>query len=85
MLLATPALSTLNPLSVMAPEPYMPPRQVLSEADLASRWGMSPKTLQRWRMEGRGNHPLAVLAPRVEMKANDKIRQNAARKASFQC
>ena len=56
MLLATPALSTLNPLSVMAPEPYMHPRQVLSEADLASRWGMSPKTLQRWRMEGRGPH-----------------------------
>ena len=60
MLLATPALSTLNPLSVMAPEPYMPPRQVLSEADLASRWGMSPKTLQRWRMEGRGPHYLKL-------------------------
>ena len=60
MLLATPALSTLNPLSVMAPEPHMPPRQVLSEADLASRWGMSPKTLQRWRMEGRGPHYLKL-------------------------
>ena len=47
MLLATPARSTLNPLSVMAPEPPMPPRQILSEADLASRWGMSPETLQR--------------------------------------
>lgn len=29
-------------------------RQVLSEIELAHRWGMSPKTLQRWRSEGRG-------------------------------
>ncbi|MDN3988671.1 helix-turn-helix domain-containing protein [Zwartia vadi] len=27
---------------------------VLSENELAQRWGMSPKTLQRWRSEGRG-------------------------------
>lgn len=26
----------------------------LSETDLAKRWGISPKTLQRWRCEGRG-------------------------------
>lgn len=26
----------------------------LNEAQLASRWGMSTKTLQRWRMDGRG-------------------------------
>lgn len=26
----------------------------LSELDLAKRWGISPKTLQRWRCEGRG-------------------------------
>lgn len=25
-----------------------------NEADLAERWGVSPKTLQRWRTEGRG-------------------------------
>jgi hypothetical protein len=25
-----------------------------NEADLAKRWGVSPKTLQRWRTEGRG-------------------------------
>ena len=60
MLLTTPARSTPYPLSVMAPEPHIPPRQVLSEADLASRWGMSPKTLQRWRMEGRGPHYLKL-------------------------
>ena len=42
MLLTTPARSTPNPLSVTALDPAMPTRQVLSEADLASRWGMSP-------------------------------------------
>ncbi len=26
----------------------------LNEAQLASRWGMSTKTLQRWRMYGQG-------------------------------
>lgn len=29
-------------------------RRVLSETELAQRWGVSPKTLQRWRTEGRG-------------------------------
>lgn len=29
-------------------------RRVLSETELAQRWGVSPKTLQRWRSEGRG-------------------------------
>ena len=27
---------------------------MLSEIELAQRWGVSPKTLQRWRTEGRG-------------------------------
>lgn len=27
---------------------------MLSERDLAERWGMSRRTLQRWRAEGRG-------------------------------
>lgn len=26
----------------------------INEHDLAERWGVSPKTLQRWRSEGRG-------------------------------
>lgn len=26
----------------------------LNEIELAKRWGVSPKTLQRWRTEGRG-------------------------------
>jgi predicted DNA-binding transcriptional regulator AlpA len=29
-------------------------RRVLNENELAQRWGLSPKTLQRWRNEGRG-------------------------------
>lgn len=31
-------------------------RRVLTETELANRWGISPKTLQRWRSEGRGPH-----------------------------
>lgn len=27
-------------------------RRVLNENELAQRWGISPKTLQRWRCEG---------------------------------
>jgi predicted DNA-binding transcriptional regulator AlpA len=29
-------------------------RRVLSETELAHLWGIHPKTLQRWRSEGRG-------------------------------
>ena len=69
MLLTTPARSTPHPLSVMAPGPHIPPRHVLSEADQASRWGMSPKILQRWRMQGRGPHYLK-LSKRVNYPLN---------------
>ena len=72
MLLTTPARSTAYPLSVTAPEPPMPLRQLLSEADLALRWGMSPKTLQRWRMQGRGPHDLK-LGKRVNYPLNAVI------------
>ncbi len=48
-----------------APDPSMPPpqgigdlspgdRRVLNEVELAQRWGVSVKTLQRWRSEGGG-------------------------------
>ncbi|MFM7009690.1 MAG: helix-turn-helix transcriptional regulator, partial [Betaproteobacteria bacterium] len=30
------------------------PKITLNENELATRWGISPKTLQRWRCEGRG-------------------------------
>ena len=39
-----PAINTLAPGD----------RRVLNENELAQRWGISPKTLQRWRSEGRG-------------------------------
>jgi predicted DNA-binding transcriptional regulator AlpA len=30
------------------------PKIAINELELAERWGISPKTLQRWRSEGRG-------------------------------
>ena len=37
------------------PTPSAPAeRRFLSELELANRWGLSPKTLQRWRGLGRG-------------------------------
>ena len=35
-------------------------RRVLSEIELAQRWGVSSKTLQRWRSERRGPHYLKL-------------------------
>lgn len=35
-------------------------RRALSETELAHRWGISPKTLQRWRSEGRGPNYLKL-------------------------
>lgn len=61
MLLTTPAPGASQPLHVIATtQATLPDKVVLTEADLASRWGMSPKTLQRWRMEGRGPHYLKL-------------------------
>jgi predicted DNA-binding transcriptional regulator AlpA len=37
-----------------AQTPPVNERRVFNEHQLAQRWGMSPKTLQRWRNEGRG-------------------------------
>ena len=52
---ATPARTgRTSPLGSPAHESLPAERMVFTEADLASRWGMSPKTLQRWRSEGRG-------------------------------
>jgi len=54
MLHATPALEAPVFLSATSPESSMPKQLVLIETDMASRWVMSPKTLQRWRMTGNG-------------------------------
>ena len=42
--------SSYSAINTMAPGD----RRVLNENELAQRWGVSPKTLQRWRSEGRG-------------------------------
>lgn len=53
MLQTTTANRSASALGAMpAPAPHE--RRVLSETELAQRWGVSPKTLQRWRTEGRG-------------------------------
>jgi predicted DNA-binding transcriptional regulator AlpA len=41
-------------LAIAPASPAPSERRVLSETELAQRWGISPKTLQRWRTEGRG-------------------------------
>mgnify|MGYP003379106419 CR=1 FL=1 len=51
------SMSTIRGVSALGatPTPGAPhERRVLSETELAQRWGVSPKTLQRWRSEGRG-------------------------------
>ncbi len=51
-----PTPATLNPRSPREAINSFSPgdRRVLNENELAQRWGISPKTLQRWRSEGRG-------------------------------
>ena len=51
-----PTPATPNPRSPREAINSMSPgdRRVLNENELAQRWGISPKTLQRWRSEGRG-------------------------------
>ncbi|MFZ2738057.1 MAG: helix-turn-helix domain-containing protein [Burkholderiaceae bacterium] len=60
MLQSTPAHrgSSVNLTIPASPQPHE--RRVLSEIELAQRWGVSPKTLQRWRSEGRGPHYLKL-------------------------
>ena len=51
-------------------------KYVLSENELAERWGVSPKTLQRWRNEGRGPRYLKlskrVTYPLVEVTSFER-------------
>ncbi len=69
MLRTTPARLDAGAQKFTALEAQTADCAVLSEADLASRWAMSPKTLQRWRMEGRGPHYLK-LGKRVSYPLN---------------
>ena len=44
-----------NPQAALETPPLAPAeRHYLNEGELASRWGLSPKTLQRWRVQGTG-------------------------------
>jgi len=44
-----------NPQAALEPPPLAPAeRHYLNEGELARRWGLSPKTLQRWRGDGVG-------------------------------
>ena len=59
MLQPTPAKRRES--AAQSPAPMAPQeRRVLSETELAQRWGVSPKTLQRWRSEGRGPNYLKL-------------------------
>jgi len=50
-----PTATALTRISQEAIENLSPTdRRVLNEHELGQRWGVSPKTLQRWRSEGRG-------------------------------
>ena len=60
MLQSTSANRSASAVMAM-PAPVAPhERRVLCENELAQRWGVSPKTLQRWRSEGRGPHYLKL-------------------------
>jgi predicted site-specific integrase-resolvase len=54
MLQTKPAIRGVSAQMVMPAQAAPHDRHVLSEVELANRWGVSPKTLQRWRLEGRG-------------------------------
>src|ERR1700693_4638502 len=73
MLQSTSANRDPSAASAMAAPAAAPhERRVLSENELAQRWGVSPKTLQRWRSEGRGPRYLKlskrVTYPLVEIR-----------------
>jgi hypothetical protein len=50
-------------------------RRVLNENELAQRWGVSPKTLQRWRSEGRGPRYLKLVeASQLSPRGRHRLR-----------
>lgn len=60
MLQSTPANRGPSATLAMSATTTLHERRVLSETELSQRWGVSPKTLQRWRTEGRGPHYLKL-------------------------
>ncbi len=53
------AASAPQPSTTLTP-PTPPERSMLRAEDLARRWRVSPKTLERWRREGDGPHYLKL-------------------------
>ena len=49
---ATPPVVERSVLSAVPPTPA--PKIRFNQVELAERWGMSPSTLERWRVEGVG-------------------------------
>lgn len=49
----TPQTAALSPATQALP-PAAQAQQFISEAELATRWDLSPRTLRRWRSEGHG-------------------------------
>ena len=60
MLQSTPANRGPSATLAMSAPTAPNERRVLSEIELAQRWGVSSKTLQRWRSERRGPHYLKL-------------------------
>lgn len=62
---------------------------VLNEGELARRWGLSPKTLQKWRREGRGprylklsssvRYPLDAIVEYERHALHDSISERSVR------
>lgn len=44
----------MSPLASIPKTVSAPERAYLRERELAERWGLSPRTLQRWRLERQG-------------------------------
>ena len=77
MLLATPAPLVPNRIGAVIPEPANPPRQVLSEVDLAVRWG---GTRLRWGSGG-GSSRIRGVSP----SAGGKLHPTSWQRAGAAC
>jgi len=76
--------------AALEPLPLAPAeRHYLNEGELASRWGLSPKTLQRWRGEGVGPvfvkfsrrvaYPLQGLGGILDLEQRSRYRSTSER------
>ncbi|MCI0753556.1 helix-turn-helix transcriptional regulator [Teichococcus vastitatis] len=63
--------------------PYRSPEQHIRQHDLALRWGISPRTLERWRWLGQGPQYLKI-GSRVAYRMEDVLAYETARRRSTQ-